>query len=136
MIVRLCVLAAVVTLAGCGTVREFNSERYSRNNALGHAWLSDQMLPPEIFISGDWKSAAWGKAFFAQTDNRVRGYLGDYSVEGVDSGKKAYLLVGQDGWYYYSVVLEMPAPNILLGYYSRSVPYEMNKRVDLRLDRM
>lgn len=129
-------LAILLTLAGCETVRDFNKERYSRNNALGEAWLSDQMFPPEISISGNFKSSAWGKAFFAQTDNKVRGYLGDFPVEGVVSGKKAYLLVSQGGWYYYSVVLEMPAPNILIGYYSRSVPYEVNKRADIRLDRL
>ncbi len=66
----------------------------------------------------------------------MRGNLGDYPVEGVVSGKKAYLLVSQGGWFYYRVVLEMPAPNILIGYCSRSVPYEVNKRVDMRLDRL
>lgn len=129
-------LAAVAALAGCETVRDFNNERYSRNNALGTAWLSDQMFPPEISVTGNWKSAIWGKAFFVQTDNKVRGNLGDYPVEGVVSGRKAYLLVSQGGWYYYSVVLEMPMPNIMIGYYSRSVPYEANKRVDMRLDRL
>lgn len=129
-------LAILLALAGCETVRDFNKERYSRNNALGTAWLSDQMFPPEISIAGNWTSTAWGKAFFAQTDNKVRGYLGDYPVEGVVSGRKAYLLASQDGWYHYSIVLEFPAPNILIGYYSRSVPYEVNKRVDMRLDRL
>jgi hypothetical protein len=132
----LALLAALAVLAGCETVKDFNSERYSRNNALGEAWLSDQMFPPEFSISGNWKSRSWGKAFFAQTDNKIRGYLGDYPVEGVVSGRKAYLLVSQGGWYYYSVVLEMPAPHVLIGYYSRSVPYEVNKRVDIRLDRL
>ena len=125
----------LLALAGCETVRDFTKERYARNNALGEAWLSDQMFPPEISVAGNWTSRAWGKTFFAQNDNKVRGYLGDYPVEGVVSGRKAYLLVSQGGWYYYSVVLEMPAPTILIGYYSRSVPYEVNKRVDLRLDR-
>ena len=129
-------VAAFALLTGCENIRNFNTERYSRNNALGTAWLSDQMLPPEISVAGNWKSGSWGKAFFAQTDNKVRGYLGDYPVEGIVSGKKAYLLVSQGGWYYYSVVLEMPAPHILIGYYSRSVPYESNKRVDLRLDQL
>ncbi len=137
MIARLLVLLTVGwTLTGCEVVRDFNSERYSRNEALGKAWLSDQMFPPEISIAGNWKSNGWGKAFFAQNDNKIRGYLGDYPVEGVVSGKRAYLLVSQGGWYYYSVVLEMPAPNILIGYYSRSVPYEINRCVDLRLDRL
>jgi hypothetical protein len=129
-------LAAALLGTGCTAVRDFQSERYARNNALGEAWLSDQMFPPEISIAGTWKSRDWGRAFFAQTDNKVRGYLGDYPVEGVVSGRKAYLLVSQGGWFYYSVVLEFPAPNILIGYYSRSVPYEANRRVDIRLDRL
>lgn len=57
-------------------------------------------------------------------------------MEGVVSGRKVYLLASQGGWYYYSIILEMPAPNILIGYYARGVPYKTSGRVDLRLDRM
>jgi hypothetical protein len=131
----LTLLAAVSVLAGCDTIQEFTQERYSRNNDLGKAWLSDQILPPEIDVSGDWKSDNWGDTFFAQNGQKIRGHLGDYPVEGVVSGSKAYLLVSQDGWYSYSAIVEMPAPHILIGYYCRGVPYLTSKRVDLRLDR-
>lgn len=128
-------LAAVVCLGGCDTVREFTQERYSRNNDTGKAWLSDQILPPEINVAGDWNSSVWGSSFLSQDGAKVRGHLGDYPIEGVVSGKKAYLLASENGWYYYSIVLEMPAPNILIGYYARGVPYRTSARVDLRLDR-
>lgn len=122
-------------LAGCAEIQQFTQERYSRNNDTGRAWLSDQMLPAEMDLTGTWKSADWGDAFFAQNDRTARGHLGDYPVEGVVSGKKAYLLASENGWHYYSVILEMPAPNILIGYYSRSIPYTSGSRRDIRLDR-
>lgn len=132
----LVVLAVVASFTGCQSVRNFSQERYSRNNEFGRAWISDQILPAEINLSGTWKSRDWGDAFFSQTDRTIKGHLGNYPVEGVVSGSKAYLLVGSGGgWYHYSVVLEMPAPNLLLGYYSRSIPYRSSNRRDVRLDR-
>lgn len=129
------ILTALVCLGGCDTVQEFTQERYSRNSDLGKAWLSDQVLPPEINVVGNWRSSVWGDSFLSQDGSRVRGHLGDYPVEGVVSGQKVYLLASQGGWYYYSMVLEMPGPDILIGYYSRGVPYKTANRVDLRLDR-
>ena len=124
-----------LALAGCETIGNFTKERYARNNDRGRAWLSDQVLPPEINVTGTWKSDSWGGTFLAQTGQVVRGHLGDYPVEGVVSGRKAYLLASESGWYYYSVVLEMPGPDVLIGYYSRSVPYKSGRRHDIRLDR-
>ncbi len=132
----LVVLAVAVSLSGCQSVRNFSQERYARNNESGRAWLSDQILPAEINISGSWRSRDWGDSFFSQTDRAIQGNLGNYPVEGVVSGAKAYLLASSGGgWFHYSVVLEMPAPNVLLGYYSRSIPYRSSNRQDIRLDR-
>lgn len=123
-----------VTLTGCEIFRDISSERYSRNNSKGEAWLSDQLLPAEADFSGTWQSADWGKSFLAQNGRTVRGYLGDYQAEGVVSGTKAYLVLSQGAWQYYSVILERPGPNMLVGYYSRSIPYQTNNRNDIRLD--
>lgn len=131
----LLVAVSAVALSGCDTLRQFTQERYTRNNNRGNSWLSDQLLPAEINIAGTWNSDAWGESFFAQNDRTIRGHLGDYPVEGVVSGRKAYLIASENGWQYYSVILEMPAPNILLGYYSRDIPYQSTSRRDLRLDR-
>ena len=130
-------LLAVATsfLTACHTLRNFSQERYSRSTEFGHAWISDQILPAEINVAGSWNSRDWGGTFLSQTDRTVKGHLGNYPVDGVVSGSKAYLLASSGGWYYYSVVLEMPSPNILIGYYSRSIPYQSSKRRDIRLDR-
>ena len=133
----LVVLAVVASFAGCQSIRNFSQERSSRNNEFGRAWISDQILPAEINISGSWKSRDWGDAFFSQADRTIKGHLGNFPVEGVVSGSKAYLLLSSGrGWYHYSVVLEMPAPHLLIGYYSRSIPYRSSNRRDIRLDRV
>jgi hypothetical protein len=129
------ILAGVVSLTGCETVSRLSEERYSNNVAMGHAWISDQILPAEINVAGSWKSREWGEVFLSQTGRAVKGHVGDYPVDGVVSGQKVYLLASQGGWYHYSLVLEMLSPNLLIGYYSRSVPYQSSKRRDIRLDR-
>lgn len=139
---RLATSFAAITLAcgclflfaGCEAIDEFNTKRYDRHNAAGDAWLSDQFEPPAMDISGSYKSSDWGKSYFSQSpEGRVRGHLGDYPVKGVVSGNKAYLLVTEGGWYYYSAILEMPRPGLLTGYYSRSVPYKRSLRRELLL---
>ncbi len=97
--------------------------------------FGSRFFPPRINVAGSWKSRDWGDAFLSQADRAVKGHIGDYQVDGVVSGAKAYLLASHGGWYHYSVVLEMPSPNLLIGYYSRSIPYKSSKRRDIRLDR-
>ena len=133
-VLAIVVIALSVALTGCEVFRDITSERYSRNNSKGAAWLSDQQFPAEADVCGTWQSRDWGKCFLAQTGRNVRGYIGDYQAEGVVSGTKAYLVLSQGSWQYYSVVLERPAPALLIGYYSRSIPYQSNNRNDLRMD--
>lgn len=133
-VIRCVFFVGVLSLfAGCSAIEEFNTKRYDNHNALGDAWLSDQMEPPEIDISGSYKSDDWGRSYFSQNGAEVRGHLGDFPVKGVVSGQKAYLLVTEGGWYYYSAIVEMPRPGLLTGYYSRSVPYKRSARNDLLL---
>ncbi|GAB4173083.1 MAG: hypothetical protein Fur0032_12650 [Terrimicrobiaceae bacterium] len=118
---------------GCSAVQNFNDKRYGRNNEIGEQWLSDQMFPAEIDVSGDYSSREWGASFLSQNGRDVRGHLGDYPVKGVVSGRKLHLLVSDSGWYYYSAVLEQPRPGVLVGYYSRSVPFRRDLRRELQL---
>lgn len=131
----LLVLTVFVSLTGCAALQKVDKERYERNKALGSTWLSDQLLAPEINVAGNWNSPDWGRVLFVQSKNKVTGYLGDYKVDGVVSGKKAFLLLSDGGWNYHSAVLEKPSKDVLIGYTSRSVPYEVNKRAEIRLDR-
>lgn len=133
----LAMAAISALLPGCQTVEDaigsFNAKRYARHNEPGERWLSDQMQPANINVSGNYRSRAWGSSFLAQNGREVRGHIGDYPVKGVVSGNKAYLLLSSDGWYYYSAVLEMPNPGLLVGYYSRGVPYRRDSRRDIEL---
>lgn len=127
------VFTGALFLAGCETVRDFNNLRKDRNNEPGEAWLSDQMEPASITISGNYRVPDWGQAFLVQEGRRVRGYVGDYPVRGVVSGSKAYLLLMESGWYIYSMILEMPTPGVLVGYWSRAIPFrrEFSREVQM-----
>ena len=131
----LTLLTVAMVLTGCETVQEFSREANTRNNEAGRGWLSDQIVPAELDVAGTWKSAAWGEVLFVQAGRDIRGNLGDYPVEGVVSGKKVCLLARRGGRYDYSIILETPAPGILIGYSSRSIPYQIDNRRDIRLDR-
>ena len=130
------VLALAVSMSGCQTLTHLSAERSSRNIESGHAWISDQIFPAEINVAGSWKSRDWGDALLSQAGRAVKGQIGDYQVDGVVSGAKAYLLASYGGRYQYSVILEMPSPSLLIGYSSRSIPYQSSGRRDIRLDRI
>ncbi len=127
-------LLVLVTLAGCSFVREFNDERYNRNNKTGDRWLSDQAEPAGINIAGNWISDDWGRASFVQNGRRVTGLIGGYSVTGVVSGDRAYLLIAQGEWYYYSAVLEVQRPGLLTGRFSRAIPFVRSLSRPMRLE--
>ena len=129
------VLAVVAVCSGCQTLDNYTLKRYPRNHESARSWLSDQVMPAQINVSGHWNSPSWGKVFLAQNDRAVNGYIGDYNVEGVVSGNKAYLLARDGDWYYYSIILEMPAESLLIGYYSKSIPYKSSNSGDLRFTR-
>jgi hypothetical protein len=129
------ILALSVSLSGCETLSKLSDERYSRNIARGHAWISDQTLPAEINVAGSWRSREWGNVSLSQRGRAVNGRIDEYQVDGVVSGQKVYLLASHAGWYYYSLVLEMPSADLLIGYYARSIPYQSSTRRNIRLDR-
>lgn len=126
-------VAVALMVTGCGPIREFQMKRTDRHNEAGEIWLSDQMFPPEVDVSGTYRTPGWGTSLLVQNGRDVRGHLGDYPVKGVVSGKRVYLLVSDGGWYYYSAILEVPREGLLVGYYSRSVPYRRSIRRDLQL---
>ncbi|MDX2082296.1 MAG: hypothetical protein SFU53_16045 [Terrimicrobiaceae bacterium] len=129
-------VVAVALLAGCSIVREVNDGRYNRNNEAGDRWLSDQLEPAAINISGNWLSDDWGRGEFVQNGRRITGRLGDYDVRGVASGNQAYLLIASDEWYYYSAILQMPRPGLLTGRFSRMIPYVKTLSRPMRFEQL
>ncbi len=128
------VFLLLVALAGCSFVTEFNDGRYNRNNQVGDNWLSDQTEPAQIQISGNWLSNDWGRASLQQDGRKVTGMLGGYRVHGVVSGGRAYLLIAQGDWYYYSAVLELQRPGLLTGRFTRAIPYVRTFSRPMRLE--
>ena len=129
----LCLAVVATLLPGCETIRDFNNLRQDRNNAPGDNWLSDQMEAAQIDVSGTYQVAGWGQALLMQQGRSVRGHVGDYPVKGVVSGPKAYLLLMESGWYIYSMILEKPQPGVLVGYWSRAIPFRRELRWDVQM---
>ncbi|MCK9589279.1 MAG: hypothetical protein WC076_06000 [Terrimicrobiaceae bacterium] len=129
-------LLLLAVLSGCSYVTEFNDARYNRNNKTGDNWLSDQSEPAGIEIGGNWTSDDWGHASFTQSGRRITGTIGSYSVQGVVSGERAYLLIAQGDWYYYSAVLEFQRPGLLAGRFSRAIPYVKSFGRPMRLEQL
>ena len=132
--VAACLILALLT--GCSFVTEFNDARYNRNNKVGDNWLSDQTLPAGIDVSGNWVSNDWGRASLQQDDRRITGTIGGYSVHGIASGDRAYLLIAQGDWYYYSAVLELQRPGLLTGRFSRAIPFVKDFGRAMRLEKL
>ena len=127
-------LLLLIALSGCSYVTEFNDARYNRNNKTGDNWLSDQSEPAAINVAGNWTSNDWGHASLTQTGRKIAGTIGGYTVHGVASGGRAYLLIAQGEWYYYSAVLELQRPGLLTGRFSRAIPYVHNVGRPMRLE--
>ena len=132
----LTLIFAVSLLSGCSIFSEVRDERYQRNNAAGDRWLSDQFDAAEINVSGSWLSSDWGRGTFRQNGRKVNGTLGGYNVNGVVSGRRAYLLIADGEWYYYSAVLEMSQPGQLDGRFSRMIPFLKTLSRPMRLDQL
>jgi hypothetical protein len=128
-------ILGALCLSGCDTLKSLKQERYGNHNDKGDSWLSDQTAPAEVNISGNWRSRDWGNAFITQSGNHLQGYIGDYAIKGVVSGRKAYIILKSGGWNYYSVILEPAGPDMLLGSYSKSMPFQRDASWDMRLER-
>lgn len=117
------IVTSLVVLLCAFAFSSCNKEKYQRNNAAGDAWLAQHSQGARVSIGGQWSSADWGAAALTQNGRRVTGTLGNYSVEGVVSGYKAYLLLTSNGWVFYTAELERFSDGSLVGLYSSSVPF-------------
>ncbi len=68
-------------MTGCGVFSEINDDALLAQQCQGREWLSDQTMPAEINIGGNWHSGDWGYANFSQDGRRISGNLGNYAVK-------------------------------------------------------
>lgn len=88
--------------------------------------------PPEIDVNGKWRDTegagtfSWGEGYLRQEQNKVTGVIGDYSVIGIVSGKKVYLVFLYKNSVYYTARLEI-SNNLLTGNYFKGKDKEQRK---------
>jgi hypothetical protein len=126
----LCVLIGLA-LPGCNL-----AERYQQNNAATAQWIDAKAGIPKINISGAWQSDDWGDAVLTQKGNRVTGYVGKYPIGGSIKDHTVYLAITDDGWTYYTAVLQADFPvRTLTGFYSDEVPFNAEDQNEMILTR-
>jgi hypothetical protein len=118
----------MLALPGCNL-----AERYQQNNAATAQWINANAGIPAINISGKWHSGDWGDAVLMQKGNRITGYIGKYPVGGSVKGNAAFLALTEDGWTYYTAVVELTWQKNLEGSYSDSVPFAPEDRNPFQL---
>ncbi len=120
-----------LSLIGCNT-----TEKYAANNAAGQRWLDEHRGGAGISVGGIWQSEDWGGSKLVQEGRAVNGTLGSYSVRGVVSGQRAYLLLQSGGWIHYTAVLAKPSATQLSGFYSYTVPFSLADQRELEMRRI
>jgi hypothetical protein len=115
------VVVLALSLSSC----KFLEEKYRKNEAAAVAYLSEKKTAPaKTNIEGVWYAPGWGSVILNQEGNKVTGAFQDYyAVDGVVSGKKAYLVLTDDDWREYTVELTAKGREKLVGYYSAHVPF-------------
>lgn len=114
-----------------------STEKYQTNNAAGDAWLQvNNKAPVHAKFGGVYYSPHWGLAFLRQRNGKIDGYLGFYYIKGIVSARTAYLLLIDDGWIEYTMILRRKGYDTLEGVYSSRVPFSAKHSGDVQLDRI
>jgi hypothetical protein len=114
-------------------------EKYAKNESATVAYLSEKKTaPPKMNIEGLWYSPQWGAVVFNQEPGgKLTGAFQDYySVNGVVSGKEAFIALTDDDWVEYTVELRRQSREELRGFYSPSVPFQDKDAHELVLKRI
>ena len=86
----------------------------------GKQWLERNTAPAEVNVTGVYEEKAFGDFNFDQLQGK-RDFAGDadfWKIDGVVSGKKAYLILSRTGTIEYSAVLDFAQPDSPQGTYA------------------
>lgn len=133
-----------VTLSAIVLMTSFSSctwlkEKYARNEQASVAYLSDKKTAPaRMNIEGVWFSPQWGMVILNQErGGKLSGIFQDhYVVNGIVSGKEAFITLIDDDWVEYTVELRRKNWEELTGYYSPSVPFLDKDATEVTLTRI
>jgi hypothetical protein len=133
-----------ITLGAVVLMTSFSSctwlkEKYAKNERASVAYLSQKRTaPPKMNIEGVWYSPQWGVVVLNQEPGgKLEGIFQDYyTVNGVVSGKEAFITLIDDDWVEYTVELRRKNHEELTGFYSPSVPFSEKDATELVLKRI
>jgi hypothetical protein len=131
-------LSAVVLMASFSSC-SWLKEKYAKNENARVAYLSEKKsAPAKMNIEGLWYSPQWGIVVFNQErGDKLSGIFRDYYVvDGVISGKNAFITLIDDDWVEYTVELKRNNRGELTGFYSPSVPFSETDAQELVLKRI
>jgi hypothetical protein len=131
------VLGVVVlglSLSSC----KFLEEKYSHNEKASVAYLSEKKSgSAKTNIEGVWWAPGWGTVVFNQEGSKLSGAFQDYyTVDGVVSGRKAYIVLIDDDWREYTIELTAKGREKLVGYYSAHIPFSESDQHEIVLNRI
>lgn len=128
------VVALSLVLSSCS----FLKEKYAKNEQAAAAYLADKKTAPAATnVEGVWWSPAWGVVVFNQENGKLTGSFQDYYVvDGVVSGRKAYMTLIDDDWREYTVELAPKGREKLVGHFSAHVPFSETDQEELVLTRI
>lgn len=125
-------LCFVLLASGCSL-----SEKYNKNNAAGQAWLAaSDKGPAKTNFEGVYYSPDWGTVGLKQRDGKIAGAIAHFQVKGIASGKSAYLLLVDDSWVEYTMILRKKSCEIVDGSYSPHIPYTVKDSNPVHLDKI
>lgn len=123
-------LSLAFIFSGCN-----NAQKYEQNRLAADKWLSEQSASSSLQVGGLWDAADWGVTKFTQSGKNVTGTIGQFNVKGVVSGSKLFLAISEDGWVYYTAILERSSASMLTGSYSYTVPFSTKDKRPMVLKR-
>jgi len=112
-------IVLMVSLGGCSL-----SEKYAANNSAGRSWVeAGKTGTARSNFEGVYYSPEWGTVTLNQENGKLAGSLGHFRVSGLVSGRNARLLLVDDQWVEFTMLLRRVSYEKLTGSYSGSVPY-------------
>jgi hypothetical protein len=109
-----CLTPFLLAIGGCATVDSVIREIPQK--------------PPEGNFSGEWETKDWDHARLRQDRNEITGWIGDYSVQGLVTGKDVYLFLIYRGKAHITMKLTPTNPTTLDGesFYGLATPKDMS----------
>jgi hypothetical protein len=113
-------------------------EKYAKNEQASVAYLSEKKSSSaKTNLEGVWYAPGWGTVVLNQEGSKLTGAFQDYyTVEGVVSGRKAYIVLVDGDWREYTIELTAKGREKLTGHFSAHIPFSESDQEEIVLTRI